>query len=66
MAAGLVPGGRAVSEADRERADNDRKLAELRDFLPALWWALYSGCLEKGFSEIQALELVKVFITKPQ
>lgn len=40
----------------------DQVLAEVRDKVPALWWALYSGCLEQGFNPLQAIELVKTYI----
>lgn len=42
--------------------NQDQILAEIRDSIPGLWWALYSGCLEAGFSEYQAFELVKAWI----
>lgn len=46
------------------KADMDQKLAEVRVLL-TLWWSIYSGCLEKGFTEQQAIELLKVFIARP-
>ena len=42
----------------------DQDLAKLRDMLPAVWWAIYSGCIDKGFSKEQALLLVIAYIGK--
>lgn len=41
----------------------DQTIAEVRDRLPALWWALYIGCIEKGFTADQAMVLLKAFIS---
>lgn len=43
-------------------AEFDQQLAETRDRLPRIWWALYQGNLEVGFSEAQALRLTIAFI----
>lgn len=40
----------------------DQQCAEARDKLPQLWWSIYSGCLEKGFTEEQALTLTVEYI----
>jgi len=44
----------------------DQQLANIRNGLPALWWALYVGCMEAGFSEVQAMRCVIAFISKPE
>lgn len=36
----------------------DQLLAVIRDTLPAVWWAVYSGCIDKGFTPEQAMQLV--------
>jgi hypothetical protein len=46
------------------KAEFDQQVASIRDELPSCWWALYKGCMEKGFSEIQALELLKTWISR--
>jgi hypothetical protein len=35
----------------------DQALAMIGEFYPASLWAMYSGCLERGFSEQQAMSL---------
>jgi hypothetical protein len=32
------------------------------DNLPQLWYGLFRKCVEEGFTEQQALELVKTFV----
>ena len=49
----------------QELADMDQANRMLCDALPGLWWGLYEGCLNQGFSEDQSLELVKEYIRKP-
>lgn len=44
------------------KAEMDQALAQVRDTLPALWWALHAGMLEKGFSTEQAMRLLEVHI----
>ena len=46
----------------QQKAEFDQKLAEHREILPGIWWALYSGSVEKGFSEEQAMDLLKTHI----
>jgi len=43
----------------------DQQLANIRDNLPRLWWALYEGCKDTGFTDEQALRIVIAFIQKP-
>ena len=40
----------------------DEAVASVRDVLPRTWRALYEGCLEVGFSETRAMELLRYFI----
>lgn len=44
----------------------DQQMASLRDGLPSVWWALYDGCLNKGFSADQSMQLLIAFIQKPE
>ena len=43
----------------------DQEAAMVRDGLTAVYWALYSGCLERGFTEAQAMSILHIFIMKP-
>ena len=40
----------------------DELFASIRDRMPPLWWALYTGSREAGFTDEQALILVQAFI----
>lgn len=50
------------SEAVADQAKFDRDMAEIREKLPAAWWALYIGSLDKGFTQQQSMTLVCSFI----
>lgn len=39
----------------------EQELAKMRDTLPRIWWALYVGCTEAGFTQEQSLSLVQTF-----
>lgn len=47
------------------KSEFDQELANIRDTLPSLYWALYTGCLEKGFTSAQAMQIVIASIMKP-
>lgn len=49
----------------REQADFEQRMTTLRESLPSIWWALYAGCIDKGFREDQAMALVCAFIRTP-
>ena len=38
------------------------KLTALFGKWPAMWWDIFNGCLEKGFTDKQAMELLKTYI----
>lgn len=40
----------------------EQDMAKLRDGMPRVWWALYTGALEAGFGPAQAYGLVTAFI----
>jgi hypothetical protein len=40
----------------------DQLAASARDSVPRLWWALYQGCLQAGFSEIASMALVGTYV----
>ena len=42
--------------------DLDQALAEARDSVPRVWWALYQGAVEAGFEPVVAIALVKTWI----
>jgi len=46
----------------KQRAMMDQSIAALSEMLPDLWWGLFQGCVEKGFSEEQAIELIKQYV----
>lgn len=46
----------------RKKQELDQSAAEMKEALPMAWWALYSGCLEKGFDGRQAMDLVRAWI----
>ena len=48
-----------------KRAMIDQNIAEIAEGWPTVWHKLYLGCVEEGFTELQAMELVKAFIAKP-
>ena len=45
-----------------KRAELDQALAEVKEAWPAMFWGLYKGYQEQGFSEPQSFELVKTHI----
>jgi hypothetical protein len=47
---------------DKERAEFDQAQATLVETFPPLWRGLYRNCMEVGFSEEEAMELVKTYI----
>jgi hypothetical protein len=49
-----------------DRAQLDQHLANLRDNLPAFYWALYTGSVDKGFTAEQAMQIVVAFIQKKE
>ena len=51
--------------SDEMRAQVEQELMFMKEILPKAWWGLYEGCVKEGFSEVQALELVKAYIQKP-
>lgn len=40
----------------------DQAAAQLRDTLPPLWYGLYQGCIDAGFSHAQAFCLVQTYV----
>jgi hypothetical protein len=40
----------------------DQNLARLADTFPPHWYRLYAGCVEAGFTDEQAMEILKVYI----
>jgi len=47
---------------DNKRAEIDQASAWLAECLPPLWWSLFEGCLQAGFTESNAIDLVKTYI----
>jgi hypothetical protein len=42
--------------------NHDQDLAQVRDTLPRLWWAIYSGSITAGFSREQSFILLQAYI----
>ena len=36
----------------------DQMLAQIKEELPKMYWAIYTGCIDEGFTEVQALQIV--------
>jgi len=53
-------------EKKMTKQELDQACAEIRDTMPGLWWALYTGCKEQGFTDDQSLKLVIGFIQSKQ
>lgn len=47
---------------DNNRHDLDQKSALMGDLFPGLWKRIYDNLLVEGFTELQAMELLKAFI----
>lgn len=45
-----------------KRAEVEQGLAMLVEALPPIWWGLFNGCKEQGFTEAQAMQCLTVFI----
>ena len=41
----------------------DQALMYLGEMMPVLWWRLYKGCENAGFTPDQSMELLKEYIT---
>lgn len=48
---------------DKVKAKLDQSSALLAEMLPPLWWGIYKACVDEGFTESQALELVKTYLS---
>ncbi len=44
-------------------AELDQVTKLMGESFPPLWWNMFSNCKKEGFTEPQAMELVKTFIT---
>ncbi len=42
--------------------NQDELLSEIRDSLPSMWFSLYQGCLDTGFNESQAFNLIQTHV----
>ena len=47
---------------DKTRAAIDQAKAGAEEIFPPLWYGLYRRCVEEGFTEDQAIRLVKAYI----
>lgn len=46
----------------KELAKADQVLSMIADMLPPVWWNLFDGCIEKGFTRDEALSILKTYI----
>lgn len=47
---------------EMREGEMDQELAKMRDFIPGLWFAMYQGCLDKGFDKYQSMGLLQTWI----
>lgn len=47
---------------DKVRAELDQSRAAIIEVFPSIWRGLYLACVKEGFSELEAMELVKTYI----
>lgn len=47
---------------ERQNAEMDQNISNLAETYPRLWWAMFDSLKDRGFTESQALELVKEYI----
>lgn len=47
---------------ERSRHKREQLLADLRDSLPRMWYGIYQGSVDVGFTPLQAFTLVQTFI----
>ena len=36
----------------------DQAMAAMGEFLPKLWWSIYQGCIDQGFTKDQAFSIL--------
>ena len=46
----------------QQNAEMDQNITTVAEMYPRLWWALFDKLKEQGFTEGQAIELVKEYI----
>lgn len=54
-----------MSKTPATTSEIEQAAAEVRDGLTTLWWGMYTGCLERGFTEAQAMSLLMTVIMRP-
>lgn len=42
----------------------DQGIAAISEMCPPLWWGLYEGCKKQGFSDDQAMEILKTIVAQ--
>lgn len=47
----------------KKKAQYDQEIAAFNEMIPSMWWSLFRSLKKEGFTEIQALELLKTYIT---
>lgn len=43
----------------------EESITVVSDFFPKLWKALFDSCIREGFTECQAMDLVKTYMSRP-
>lgn len=47
----------------KKKAELDQEVAAFNEIMPGMWMGLFRSLKGEGFTEIQALELLKTYIT---
>lgn len=47
---------------DKKRAEFEQSNAAMAEIFPSLWKSLFDGCVKQGFTEVEAMQLVKTYI----
>ncbi len=48
--------------SEKVRAEVEQGIAEFVEVFPSVWHQLFEKCVKEGFSEEQAMDLVKTYI----
>jgi len=58
-----------MSGEDYDKVRDDQKLdqefARMADMLPPVWWRMYKNLQTAGFTKFEAMDLLKMFISRP-
>lgn len=49
-------------DEQKKQIEMDQAMAAARDILPAMWWAIFNGCKNVGFTPAQAMNLTMCYV----